>query len=371
MSMAAALSLALLSIACLVGLLALAIVVSRWMRRLRAERRARKIAPIRPVLLAVLAEEDSDRRTALADTLVALDKRSWRALEPTVADLLGKLKGESHAALRELVERVGRVARARAATDAWSAVRRARAAELLGSLEDSRVTGDLVRLLQDRDPEVRQVAARALGRSGDAQGAAPLLRALVGGSVPARVVAQALLRLGPSARPALIAALEDDDELVRAVAVEILGLTSAVAASRAIEGALTGDPSVEVRIRAARSLGRVGLPNSLPALLASTAADQPAPLRIVSARALGDLGHPEAVPRLKQLLHDPVHRVAANAARALAALGPIGVAALARVANDPAADSAAAHANEALARQRLADAVRPSAGAGTGARGGW
>lgn len=358
MTMAAALLLALLSIALLVGALALAIVLARWARAWAAARRARVVAPVRPVLLAALAEEDPPRRNALVHTLVTLDSRAWRALEPTVADLLGKLRGEAHTLLRDLVDRSGGVARARANTRRLGAVRRARSAELLGSLEDPRVTGDLVRLLADRDPEVRQVAARALGRCGDSLGAAPLLEALVGGAVPARVVAQALLRLGPAAQPALVDALRHDDELVRAVAVETLGLTSAVTASRAIEGALGRDDSVEVRIRAARSLGRVGLPSSLPSLLAATSSDQPVALRIVSARALGDLGHPGAVERLRDLLSDPVHRVAANASRSLAALGGRGVAALEAAAGNDTGCPAAAHAREALARWRLAEAVR-------------
>jgi HEAT repeat protein len=210
-----------------------------------------------------------------------------------------------------------------------------------------------VRRLADRDPEVRQVAARALGRSGDPAAAQPLLACLAGGSVPPRVVSQALLRLGSGAEPALVAALVEEDELIRAVAVEILGLSSAVSASRVVQACLMADESLEVRIRAARSLGRVGLPTALRPLLDATASDQPAPLRAVAARALGELGHPSAVPRLRDLLMDPVHRVAANAGRSLTLLGANGITALRAEVEIRPDGPGAGHARESLARLDL------------------
>lgn len=362
MTMAAALVLALLSISVLVGLLALSIVLGRSARTRSVRRRARVSAPARPLLLALMAQDSREEGDLLLDELLRIDERSWRALEPTVAEMLGKLRGDSHRALRQLVERRGTVAVARRRSSRVGAVGRARAAELLGGLEDPKVTDDLVRLLADRDPEVRQVAARALGRCGDALAAAPLLHALEGGSVPPRVVAQALLRLGPRAQPALVAALEEPDELVRAVAVEILGLSGAVTASRAIEQALANDPSTEVRIRAARSLGRVGLPSSLLTLLAATLETCPVPLRVVAARALGDLGHPGAVSRLRELVGDPVHRVASNAARSLGVLGPGGEAALQQLAAGAEDSPAASHAREILARRALTQGPRSAAG---------
>jgi HEAT repeat protein len=353
---AAALSLALLSIAVVVATLGLAIVVVRTARRVGSVRRARRMAPVRPILLRMLADDDQESAQDALARLLVVDARTWSALEPTVSALLGKLRGGSHDLLRSLVELRGTVARARRRTRRIGAVGRARAAELLGGLEDPHVTEDLVLLLADRDPEVRQVAARALGRSGDSRAAGDLLGCLSGGSVPPRVVAQALLRLGPGAEQALVEALAAPDELVRAVSVEILGLSSAVGASRAIELSLGDDSSLEVRIRAARSLGRLGMPSALGALVRAAGHDQPAPLRAVAARALGDLGHPDAVPHLRVLLRDPVHRVASNAGRALAQLGPTGVIALRReidVLGGPGGE----HARDALSRVDLSAAL--------------
>jgi HEAT repeat protein len=353
MTTVAVLSLALVSIAALVALLGVAIVVVRTARRFGATRRERQTATVRPYLLAMLAEEDQEVAQDMRARLLDLDSRTWAALEPTVGQLLGKVRGSSHDLLRTLLELRGTLARAQRRVHRPGAVGRARAAELLGSVEDPSVTPHLVRRLADRDPEVRQVAARALGRSGDPAAAEPLLACLAGGSVPPRVVAQALLRLGPGAEPALVGALAKEDELIRAVAVEILGLSSAVSASRVVRVCLVEDQSLEVRIRAARSLGRVGLLTALGPLLDATEPDQPTPLRAVAARALGELGHPFAVPRLRALLRDPVHRVAANAGRSLALLGEEGVTALRTEIQIRPDGPGAGHARESLARLDL------------------
>lgn len=353
--MLAVLGLALTAISALLVVLAIVIVVVRADRRRRTARRIRVIEPLRPALLRVLTEDDPAARADQLAVLLRMDDRTWRALEPTVAELLGKLRGEAHAALREMAERQGTVSRARRRVHRPGAVGRARAAEILGGLEDPAVTDDLIRLLDDRDAEVRQVAARALGRCGDPRGAGPLLGCIQGGAVPPRVVSQALLRLGTGSQPALVEALSSPDELARAIAVEILGLSGAVGAARAVEHRLRDDPSAEVRIRAARALGKVGSRSSLIALMDATAGGQPAGLRAVAARALGDLGHAGAIPTLRALLHDPVHRVASNAARALATFGHAGAAALQRSIDDPVDELSAAHALEALARARLHD----------------
>lgn len=354
MTTSTALFVALTAITAFLAVLGIGIVAVRAARHQSTLRRARIVSSVRPALLRLLAEDDPPQRAEQLSALLAtIDDSTWRALEPTVTELLGKLRGEAHATLREMVERQGTVEWARRRVDRPGAVGRARAAEVLGGLEDPDVTDALVRLLHDRDAEVRQVAARALGRSGDPRGAAPVLGCIRHRSVPPRVVSQALLRLGAGGHPALVAALDMPDELSRAVAVEILGLSGAVAAAPNVARCLREDPSIEVRIRAARALGKVGARSSLDALLDATEAGQPAGLRAVAARALGDLGHPGAIPTLRALLDDPVHRVASNAGRALAALGSAGNGALQEVVDAPASVLSGAHALEALSRARL------------------
>jgi len=82
--------------------------------------------------------------------------------------------------------------------------------------ERTEARDDLVRLLADRDPEVRLVAARALGELGDAAAAAPLLQSLAGPRpVPLRVVARSLARLGSGTGPTLVEGLAADSALAR------------------------------------------------------------------------------------------------------------------------------------------------------------
>jgi HEAT repeat protein len=205
------------------------------------------------------------------------------------------------------------------------AMRRARAAEVLGNLGRSDAVPLLVSLLADRDPDVRAIAARALGRIADPAAAAALLGSLAGRRpVPPQVVADAVMRMGAGTLEALTAALDHDAELVRATAVEVLGLIGAITAAARVTETLGTDPSPEVRERAAAALGRLGTRSALGPLLAAVTPGHPPGLRTRAAHALGDLGAVAAAPALDALLSDPQHEVAHATAHALLRLGPAG-----------------------------------------------
>jgi len=240
-------------------------------------------------------------------------------------------------------ERRGAAWRARSELRRSDPVRRARAAEILGTLGRKDAVPDLCELLRDGDTEVRVVAARALGRIGAAAAARPLLEAV--GSrrrgVPAHFAAHALSMLGTAAQPTLTAALGSPYETVRATAAEVLGLVGAVGATGRVEEALRGDRSIEVRVRAARTLGRLGTRTALPPLLEAVKPGQPTALRVEAARSLGELGTVAAAEALTEVLADREHEVAHHAARALLKLGNRGRIALTA--------AGSAHAREALA----------------------
>ncbi|MFQ5795664.1 MAG: HEAT repeat domain-containing protein [Candidatus Bipolaricaulia bacterium] len=83
----------------------------------------------------------------------------------------------------------------------------------------------LIKVLQDKDVDVRQEAAEALGKIGpDARDAVPaLVEALRDEDWSVRQFsAWALRKIGPDAVPALIEALEDEDERVRDNATRVL-----------------------------------------------------------------------------------------------------------------------------------------------------
>jgi HEAT repeat protein len=64
------------------------------------------------------------------------------------------------------------------ATRHWSGTTRAETAAALGTLRNADAVPALIRLLDDRQPEVREAAARALGDIGSTEAVAPLIEAL-------------------------------------------------------------------------------------------------------------------------------------------------------------------------------------------------
>jgi HEAT repeat protein len=286
-----------------------------------------------------------DEDETLTDQLAAVPPQTWRAVEPAAVAMLGKVRGEAHTALVAVFKQRGAGIRASHDLTARGAVRRARAAEVLGNLGAADAVPRLCELLRDRDADVRVVAARALGRIADAAAAGPLLAATVGARrVPPQLVAHALLRLGLAAQSETEKALDHPAELVRATAVEVLGLIGAVGAAKRVEFALRSDLSLPVRTRAARTLGRLGTFSALAPLLEAVEPGRPPALRAEAALALGELGARAAAQPLAALLADDDYQVAHQAARALLRLGGPGRDALER-ADD---DRSRPHAREAL-----------------------
>jgi HEAT repeat protein len=142
----------------------------------------------------------------------------------------------------------------------------------------------LVPLLEDGDSELRVAAAESLVRLGDAEPAVPvLLDALADRSSPFRPVAAAALgsasREARESLPALRQLLADPDSSLRAAALRSLvniDLSDADAGHAGSSGGLgvnlmewvcgaLGDPSYEMRAEAARALAAIGPPTSLAA----------------------------------------------------------------------------------------------------------
>jgi len=330
----------------LTGVVTVAAVATRAVRPLRDRRRHRLMARHRRDLLEFAAGEGDP------DALVDIPERAWKALEPSAVQLLGKVRGEAREAIAGVFERRGAAVEAMRDLRRRGVVRRARAAEMLGTLGHAEAVPDLCALLDDRHPDLRIVCARALGRLGDAAAAPALLRSLTGPRpTPSHLVAHALTHLGPDATPELIRALDHADPQVRLTALDALGLRGVAAARSQIAGLLERDGSLAVRTRAAAVLGRLGTGSTVDALVAATGAVHPTALRGQAVRSLGELGIRSAVEQLAHLLADPHHEVAHQASRALLRLGTTGLRALESAASPGAP---AAHAIEALAVQRLA-----------------
>ena len=342
-----------------VVLVTLTIIGVRALRLGLDRRRDRLAAAPRRTLLTYLA--DGGPADGLQE-LLDIPGPAWRAVEPTAAAMLAKLRGETRDALATVFERRGIGHRALADLDRHDPVRRAGAAEILGSLRRRDAVLALCARLSDRDPEVRLVAIRALGHIGDPAATGPLLATLATTDpAPVHLVADALEKLDSGADAALLDALTHPEARVRATVLDTLRLRGTTGAEALVITALYGDESDEVRRRAAAVLGRTGGRAALDPLLRAANLDPSTAVRSAAARALGDLGQRAAVPGLVGLLEDRRHRVAHEAAGALTRLGEPGLGALREVAaaHHPAGapGTGTAHAKEALAATSLGAAL--------------
>lgn len=328
-----------------VVILVLMTAVGRAVRLRRRRTRERLRDELRPTVVAVL----SDPGAPVSADIPSRGRRD-ELFEVLAFEYLAKVKGDARDALVGLLLARGTIDAAERRLGRPGVVGRAAAAELLGRCGLARSREPLESLLHHRSPEVRGSAVRALGRLGDPAVVEPLLDTVSGArTVPAAIVAQSALRVGPAAIPALHDAVREPDAAVRSVAVAVLGLERAIEAVPALVGVLAGDAEVTVRGHAARALGHIGDPRAV-APLVRAAHDDPA-IAGVTAIALGELGDASGVEALATLVGDPRHDVATAAAMALTGCGAAGFAALRRLQADGGA--AADHAVAAIARAEL------------------
>ncbi len=340
--------LAWVSLAIIVGSLVLgtlAVLGARLLRSGRDRRLDVVTTTVRPHLLALLAGEPAE--------LPPWRGRRRRTFEGLARRNLTLVKGEAHAALVDALEVAGVLDRARRQAGSFGATRRCRGVELLGRAARAGDRSVVEACLQDRDPEVRIVAARALGRIGDPAAAPALIAAAASDRpVPLAIAGQSLAELGPGTTSLLEAALVGGPPLAQALAAEVLGLLQTPSAVGALLEAV--GRGGEVQIRATRSLGRIGSPRAVPLLTDIVAHDPAWANRAVAARALGAIGDSSCVEVLARALDDERYEVAVNAGAALAQLGPRGQIQLAVVG---AGDSPGARfARQAEARRHLRQA---------------
>lgn len=321
---------ALVVVGAVCGALIVATVLARLERHRRSRVLARLTAPHRMLLLDVASGEDDDGRSAAA--LADLTGRAWEGMRGAVTGLLSKVRGEPAEQLVEILAAHGDIDAARVGTRSRSAMARARSAHLLGSARTHDAVPDLLPLLTDRAAEVRLVAARALGQIADPRTAAPLLRSVIPPQgrragpvgVPAWIVADGLLAMGPAVTTVVVAGLGDEDPLVRDVAASVSANSMMPALLPVLRARLAVETEPTVRAQIASALGRLGHPQDAALLTAHASASVDPGLRRACVGALGELGVPAAEPVLTALLADEDRRLSSIAADALIALGPVG-----------------------------------------------
>jgi len=317
---------------------------------LRARTRARAEAEVRPLLFEALDGNGLDGGGIDPRTLDRLRPSRRRALDALARDLLPSVRGPDKDMLVGLLAGVGgAVETARRHSRSSHASVRLRAGGFLADTGSGAAVHDLLVLLHDANPQVRWSAARGLGRLGDPRALSPLLASLEGARpLPVDVVADAIFEIRTCPVSVLRQGLKSRSVATRTVTVELLGRFQALAATDDVLDLLQHDPSVEVRARAARCLGRMGTPRTVEPLLACLV-DGPVAMRVQAIWALGEIGAPDAVPALRTILLVGPHQMAEAAARALLATGGLGLKVLTQIADDggPSATLAA----DALASQ--------------------
>jgi HEAT repeat protein len=284
-------------------------------RRLFHTRRSSAEATVRPLLFRSIDTGEVD-----VHALKSLRTVERQALHRQATALLPQLRGQDHEHLARLLESNGEVHAAHRQLRSPSAAARARATRFLGETGRPAAVEDLVRALRDPKPSVRWSAARSLGRLGHPAAVTPLLGSLEGDRpIPPDVVIEAIAQIRTCPVAVLRQGLRSRSAPIRAVSVELLGRFQALAAGPDVIALLSDDPSIEVRTRAAQSLGRMGLPRAVGPLLESLHTG-PAPMHPQVVWALGEIGSEEAVPALREALTGPSAQVRSAAALALQAL---------------------------------------------------
>ena len=214
------------------------------------------------------------------------------------------------------------ITRLRSATQ-WR--ERAFAAELLGRVGNAQAVPALLETVaatRTEDADVREIALRALARIGDPRAVGPLVEALKHSEVwLVPRIADILTRHGALAIDPMIAFLGDPARHpARAWAASILGEVGAARAFPALVRAL-GDLDDEVRAKSASALGRIGDGRAVGYLLDHLLSD-PAPfVRARIAQALGQFDQPEVIERLVRALGDPAWWVRMRSVEALEQVG--------------------------------------------------
>ncbi|HEY3011498.1 MAG TPA: HEAT repeat domain-containing protein [Gemmatimonadales bacterium] len=191
---------------------------------------------------------------------------------------------------------------------------RAWAANVLGEVRAQRAFAALVRCLDDPDDEVRAKSATALGRLGDHRAVTPLLERLLTDPAPfvrARIASTLGQFEGPEVIDRLVRALGDPAWWVRMRGVEALEQIGSVAAGPLLVA--LDDPDPEIRQRAAGSLERLGLPDSLIRMIesgdrAAEAAETLTRLASAGTRELLAELLLQPSPRIREIVIASIHR---------------------------------------------------------------
>ncbi len=310
----------------IVGLTTITAIAHKFHAKRTAASRRRFVAALQGQV-AQLA--DPDTQAAALDWIATGFAGRWSlvaAEEINAFDLTTRLNVIQALEARGLIAKTLRKAKSRFK---WT---RAHALRVLGEIRVPASVPVVLKALEDRDPDVRNVAARALG-SMKLQATDEALVELLGRhdqSVSARIAAMCI-EIGPRTAPLLVRTLGEGSPKARFWAARILGEIKDGPAAPAL-GAALQDPEPDVRSAAARALGTIADSSTAP-LLEAALRDPIWYVRAHAAEALGRIGAPAMASPLAEALSDRSWWVRKNAMDALARLGEPARPALVRALN--------------------------------------
>jgi HEAT repeat protein len=294
----------------------------KWTHDGRRRERAR--AELEPIVSGLLGTKDPVRAAAELHAIVAGLGPTERAVAATlVIDLAQHASQTEREALRRLLDGAGAVELAERGTHRRSPWRRALACETLGKIGAADSVPVLLERLDDRRPEVRIAAVRALGELGSPDVARALTTAfLERRCAPTAVVNDALRKLEDAGAVAFDRGSRSDDAVVRVSSCYGLAATASLDPSgtrRRLVTVLSSDTDPAVRTAAAAALGIVG-GTSAPGELVAATQDGDVRVRRAAAKALGSFDEPAAIESLAVMTDDDDRETALRAAEALLAL---------------------------------------------------
>jgi HEAT repeat protein len=298
----------------IVGLTTLAAVMHKLhAQRLEASRR-RFTAALRERFAALA---DPGARDAALDWIANGFAGRWALV---AAEELNDVEPAGRAEVLRTIEERGTVARLTRDTRSRFKWTRAHAIRVMGELRVPAAVPVVLQALEDRDADVRNVAARALGRM-QLQATDEALVALLGRHdqmVSARIAAMCI-EIGSRTAPLLIRTLREGSPRARFWAARILGEIKDGSAASALGEALQ-DSEPDVRSASARALGSIADRSTVAAL--QTALHDPIwYVRAHAAEALGRIADPATASPLAESLGDRSWWVRKNALDALVRLG--------------------------------------------------
>lgn len=307
------------------GLLLILLTILIGQRLVREARFAQRQAlhqRYRPLLDAALADDSG----AVAALPKALLTRHRRIAAEVLLSILRVVRGPQAARAAAIADHLGLTARWRRDLRARRWWLRSEAALALGLLRDRPSVRELMALLDDDNDQVRAAAIDALGEIGDPLAMPALLERLRSPIRHERArLTQALRAFGARASEPLIE-FGQNYPGYRTVVAEVLAQIGGTAtASTLLDWTTAHDPAV--RAASWTALATTGIDDRMfYHAVKALNADEP-PVRAAAARALARSGRADAAGYLAARLDDE-WEVAAQSARALARLGPVGRTAL-------------------------------------------